>query len=232
MKRILPWLIFLVSCADQGPYVNVKLFPLTAENSLLVNLDSVKTVGDLTKLYCEALIDKKKESLTLPYDFQNRTFDSQASTGIQVFAHPMYCTALSGWQRTLCFTIQDGKWMYEYYSLPQRKHLKSNLDSLVKLNILNYGLDPALSSEPQKAIFEIRTYPEKELGEIEGFIGELATAYQRFLSEEVSDPLPMDSLQIKFPLLVMISEEHDLPPIPVDSSTPLDTTLIIEVDLN
>jgi hypothetical protein len=198
------------------------LFPLKVENSFLTNLDSVKTVGDLTELYCLVLSEKEMGSLTLPYNFNKRKFDNQANTGIRVFGHPSYCTALSGWQRTLSFTWQETKWTYEYFSLPHPEYLNNNLDSLIRLNILNYGHDPTLSVNPYEAIFEIEFYPEKELVELEGFLGELASGYQRFLIEQVSASLPLDSLQKKFPLNIMISELHDLPLVPTDSLLEID----------
>ncbi|WP_157963182.1 hypothetical protein [Algoriphagus litoralis] len=228
MIRIFLWLIFLGSCRGKNSDFSAKLFPLKGENTFLTNLDSVKTVGDLTELYCQVLNEKEKGCLTLPYNFKKRKFDPQANTGIQVFGHPMYCTAIAGWRRTLYFSMQDGRWMYESRSWSKSEYLKSDLDSLIKLNILNYAHDPALSDNPHEAIFEIALYPEKELIVLEDFIGKLAAGYQKFLTEQISESLPLDSLQEKYPLLIMISEIHDFPPVPPNSILPTDS--LFEID--
>lgn len=230
MIRIFLWLIILGSCTGKNSDSTTKLFPLLGENTFLTNLDSVKTVSDLNELFCQVLNENEKGSLTLPYNFKTRKFDHQANTGIRVIGHPMYCTALSGWQRTLLFTKQDGKWMYESRSWSQPENLKSDLDSLIKLNILNYAHDPALSDNPQEAIFEISLHPEKELIELEDFIGELAAGYQRFLKEQISESFPLDSLQKKYPLIIMISEFHDYPPLPEYPILPLELEIEIDID--
>lgn len=232
MKRISFWLIFIVGCTSYEDNLTVKLSPTSTKNSHLVDLNSVKTVDDLSELYCQVTEDNKSVRLILPYNFRTREFDMRAKTGIQVFGHPMYCFHASGWNRTLKYDVEEKKWITDYLDLIVSESLISNLDSLVKLNIMNYGYEPSLSDNPQNAIFEITAYPETDLKLLEDVMGKLAIAYQNFLTSKISNTLPIDSLRVEYPLNIMISESQSLPPVPIDTTFINEIEEKIEIDLS
>ena len=193
-------MIFIVGCTSREADLTYKLFPLSTKNSHLIDLDSVKTVHDLSELYCQVAQDNKSVRLILPYNFRTRKFDMHANTGIRIFGHPMYCFHPSGWNRTLKFNVEEKRWMTDDFGVIVSESLISNLDSLVKLNIMNYGYEPTLYDNPKDAIFEITAHPETDIELLEDIIGELAVAYQLFLKSKISDTLLIDSILSEYPL--------------------------------
>lgn len=208
MNRIYILFFFLFGCNQSGAYK--KVFKINEDHSK-VDLSSIQTIKQFDDLYCEG---NKSVPLILPYDFEDGRLDHSSNFGIPAIGHPMHCHPTNCCGYAVSVLVKDEfTWLYDYDIEIDRE----DLDSLIRLNILNFGYIPSLSDNPNDALFIIRADGKTRLSVLNAILGEISNAYLNILEDEFPELDESDDTEI-YPLNLIITTFVETQPIPVDST--------------
>ena len=208
MNRIYLIFFLLFGCNQAATYK--KVFEIN-EDYLKIDLKSIRTIEQFDDFYCEG---NKNFPLILPYDFEDGRLDYSSNFGIPAIGHPMRCHPANCCKYAVSILVKDEfTWLYDYDIEIDRK----GLDSLIRLNILNYGYFPSLSDNPDDALFIIRADGKTLLSDLNLILAEISNTYLDILEDEFPELGKSDDTEI-YPLNLIITTFVETPPIPVDST--------------
>lgn len=214
--------LFLFGCDQAETYK--KAFKIN-EDHIKVDLNSIQTIKQFDDLYCEG---NSIIPLILPYDFENSRFDQNSNFGIPVIGDPRLCHSSNCCKHALTILVKDeSTWYYDN----DIKIDKEDLDSLVRLNILNNGYDPSLSDNPNDALFLIKADENTQLSDLNLILGEISSAYLNILKDKFPEIDKSDGIEV-YPLNLIITSFVENPLIPVDTIFHNEIKEALKIDVN
>ncbi|EAZ81068.1 hypothetical protein [Algoriphagus machipongonensis] len=213
-------LLILTSCISKVTYKQVFETP---ENSALIDSNKIKTIDDFEVAYCSHFDSTHSKPLMLPFDFIKGEIATTSKYSIPLYGNPMNCSSFDIHRNHLVIIIEStGNWKLDSGAKIDR----SQIDSLVNMNIFNFGYYPELSDDPEDAIFRIELIPNESMGTLNTLLYEISKSYLNIINEEMGKRIK-DSI----PLNIILDTHIELPT-PVLDSVYDEIEKDIEIDLS
>ncbi len=183
-----------------------------SNSSSYLDIEKISTVGDFNLIYEEKSRDSGNFQFHLPYDFDKQEIRThyEANTGIPILGIPFECMIYDcHYTDVYIEVVPDQKHQIEFEPLD-----KTSLKKWIRLHILNYGRDPALSDSPQDAVFRLAFDKKQPLSDANHLLYQIVEAYEEFLKERaIVELLDFKQLKEKYPLNLRFATKA--PPIPI-----------------
>lgn len=201
-KSILIWICIGLNIACQTEeQLPAQVGQLTANSnsSAYLDVEKISNIGEFNLAYKEKSQHDKNFRFLLPYDFDRKeiTTSQDIRTGIPIMGTPYDC---------LIYCCNNTDVLIEVASEQEHQIELGPLDKVslkkwIRQQILNNGQDPALSDNPQDAIFKLVFDEKQPFSDANLLLYQLVEAYEEFLKERATiEQLDIKLIKEKYPL--------------------------------